>query len=115
MVTNSPRELIRELDSLPLPAYEKLEGFPRGYRLPLFSYIRAPGTAISTSRGCVYQCSYCDRSVFKRGFRSNSAEYTYEHLKIPEETLRNQARQHLRRPVYGEPRADRLALSEARR
>jgi radical SAM superfamily enzyme YgiQ (UPF0313 family) len=81
VVTNSPRKLIRELDSLPLPAYEKLEGFPRGYRLPLFSYIRTPGTAISTSRGCIYQCSYCDRSVFKRGFRSNSAEYTYEHLK----------------------------------
>jgi len=81
VVTNPPRKLIRELDSLPLPAYEKLEGFPRGYHLPLFSYIRTPGTAISTSRGCVYQCSYCDRSVFKRGFRSNSAEYTYEHLR----------------------------------
>jgi radical SAM superfamily enzyme YgiQ (UPF0313 family) len=81
VVTNPPRKLIRELDSLPLPAYEKLEGFPRGYRLPLFSYIRTPGTAISTSRGCIYQCSYCDRSVFRRGFRSNSAEYTYEHLK----------------------------------
>jgi radical SAM superfamily enzyme YgiQ (UPF0313 family) len=81
VMTNPPRKLIRELDSLPLPAYEKLEGFPRGYRLPLFSYIRTPGTAISTSRGCIYQCSYCDRSVFRRGFRSNSAEYTYEHLK----------------------------------
>jgi len=34
-----------------------------------------------TSRGCPYQCSYCDRSVFKRGFRSNSAEYIYEHMK----------------------------------
>lgn len=80
VVTNPPRQLIQELDSLPLPAYEKLEGFPRGYHLPLFSYVRTPGTAISTSRGCVYQCSYCDRSVFKRGFRSNSAEYTYQHL-----------------------------------
>jgi radical SAM superfamily enzyme YgiQ (UPF0313 family) len=78
---NPPRKLIPELDSLPFPAYQKLEGFPRGYHLPLFSYIRTPGTAISTSRGCVYQCSYCDRSVFKKGFRSNSADYTYEHLK----------------------------------
>jgi radical SAM superfamily enzyme YgiQ (UPF0313 family) len=85
VVTNPPRELIRDLDSLPLPAYQKLDGFPRGYRLPPFSYIRTPGTAISTSRGCVYQCSFCDRSVFKKGFRSNSAEYTYEHL----EHLRN--------------------------
>jgi radical SAM superfamily enzyme YgiQ (UPF0313 family) len=81
VVTNSPRELVRDLDSLPLPAYEKLAGFPREYHLPLFSYIRTPGTAISTSRGCVYECSYCDRSVFKKGFRSNSSEYTYEHLR----------------------------------
>jgi radical SAM superfamily enzyme YgiQ (UPF0313 family) len=81
VVTNSPRRGIRKLDSLPFPAYEKLEGFPVGYRLPPFSYINAPGTAISTSRGCVYQCSYCDRSVFKRGFRSNSAEYVYEHMR----------------------------------
>jgi radical SAM superfamily enzyme YgiQ (UPF0313 family) len=80
VVANPPRELIRELDSLPFPAYQKLEGFPRRYHLPLFSYVRTPGTAVSTSRGCVYQCSYCDRSVFKQGFRSNSAEYTYEHL-----------------------------------
>jgi radical SAM superfamily enzyme YgiQ (UPF0313 family) len=80
VLTNPPRQKIRNLDSLPLPAYEKLEGFPGGYRLPPFSYIHTPGSAISTSRGCIYRCSYCDRSVFKRSFRSNSAEYTYEHL-----------------------------------
>ncbi len=80
IVSNQPRTKIPELDTLPFPAYEKLDGFPRGYRLPPFSYINTPGTAISTSRGCVYQCSYCDRSVFKQGFRSNSAEYTYAHL-----------------------------------
>ena len=81
VVTNSPRRAIPDLDSLPLPAYETLAGFPRGYHLPLFSYIRAPGAAISTSRGCLYRCSYCDRSVFKRSFRSNSAEYAYRHMK----------------------------------
>ncbi len=78
---NSPRDKIPELDSLPFPAYEKLNGFPKGYRLPPFSYIHTPGTAMSTSRGCIYQCAYCDRSVFKKGFRSNSAEYTYDHMK----------------------------------
>ncbi|MCP4680275.1 MAG: radical SAM protein, partial [Deltaproteobacteria bacterium] len=82
IIANPPRSKIPELDSLPFPAYHKLEGFPRGYRLPPFSYIRAPGTAMSTSRGCVYQCSYCDRSVFKRSFRSNSAEYTYSHMEF---------------------------------
>ncbi len=82
IVTNPPRKKIADLDTLPFPAYHKLEGFPHGYRLPPFSYIHTPGAAISTSRGCVYRCSYCDRSVFKRGFRFNSAEYTYAHLQL---------------------------------
>ncbi len=79
-VTNPPREHIANLDTLPFPAYEKLSGFPKGYRLPLFSYIQTPGATMVTSRGCPYQCSYCDRSVFKRGFRYNSAQYIYAHM-----------------------------------
>ncbi len=80
-VSNPPRTHIPDLDTLPFPAYEKLEGFPRGYNLPLFSYIQTPGATMITSRGCVYRCSYCDRSVFQHGFRYNSAEYVYEHLR----------------------------------
>jgi len=80
VVANPPRLPIADLDSLPFPAYEKLRGFPRDYHLPLFSYIQTPGATMITSRGCMYQCSYCDRSVFKRGFRTNSAAYIYEHL-----------------------------------
>jgi anaerobic magnesium-protoporphyrin IX monomethyl ester cyclase len=80
VVTNRPRGRMPELDALPFPAYEKLKGFASGYSLPPFNYILTPGTGISTSRGCVYQCSFCDRSVFQRGFRSNSAEYTYAHM-----------------------------------
>ncbi len=78
---NQPREHIADLDALPFPAYEKLPGFPSKYHLPLFSYIKSPGATMITSRGCPYQCSYCDRSVFKRGYRYNSAAYIYEHMK----------------------------------
>ncbi|MGD9009929.1 MAG: radical SAM protein [Desulfobacteraceae bacterium] len=81
VITNPAREHIPDLDSLPFPAYEKLAGFPGSYHLPLFSYIQAPGATMVTSRGCPYQCSYCDRSVFKRGFRYNSPEYIYKHIK----------------------------------
>jgi magnesium-protoporphyrin IX monomethyl ester (oxidative) cyclase len=77
---NARREHIPDLDRLPFPAYEKLTGFPEGYHLPLFSYIRRPGATMVTSRGCPFQCSYCDRSVFKRGYRYNSAEYIFEHM-----------------------------------
>ncbi|HSM49377.1 MAG TPA: radical SAM protein, partial [Draconibacterium sp.] len=66
----------------PFPAYEKLEQFPKGYHLPLFSYIRSPGATMVTSRGCPYQCSYCDRSVFGQGYRYHSAQYIYEHMRF---------------------------------
>ncbi len=79
---NPERIKIENLDDLPFPAYEKIDAFPHKYRLPPFSYEKVPGASISTSRGCVYRCDYCDRSVFKRGFRYNSAEYTYEHLAL---------------------------------
>jgi anaerobic magnesium-protoporphyrin IX monomethyl ester cyclase len=80
IVTNAPRSPLPDLDQLPFPDYEGLKGFPRSYNLPLFSFIGFPGATMSTSRGCTYECSYCDRSVFKRTYRYNSPEYIYEHM-----------------------------------
>ncbi|HEY6008498.1 MAG TPA: radical SAM protein, partial [Geobacteraceae bacterium] len=79
-VLTAVREHIPDLDTLPFPAYHRLPGFPRQYNLPIFSYPTFPNTSIISSRGCPYQCSYCDRSVFSRGFRFNSPEYIFEHL-----------------------------------
>lgn len=70
-----------DLDRLPFPAYEKLDGYPHAYKLPIFNYPKAPNTSCISSRGCPYACSYCDRSVFRRTFRYNSAPYLYEHMK----------------------------------
>jgi len=81
IVTNPPRQPLPDMDRLPFPDYASLKGFPRGYNLPLFSFIRFPGATMTTSRGCPYQCSYCDRSVFKRSHRFNSAGYIYEHMR----------------------------------
>lgn len=74
------RSTTLDLDKLPFPSYEKLEGFPSAYKAPLFSYPKAPSSSCVTSRGCPYACTYCDRSVFGRSFRYNSAEYMHEHV-----------------------------------
>ena len=74
-----------DLDTLPFPAYDKLEGYPETYKLPIFNYPKAPNSSCISSRGCPYACSYCDRSVFQRSFRYNSAEYMYEHLRYLKE------------------------------
>ncbi len=80
VVNNGYRQVSIELDDLPFPAYEKLAGYPAAYMLPIFNYPKAPNASCISSRGCPYACSYCDRSVFRRSFRYNSAEYLYEHL-----------------------------------
>ena len=79
------RKTVINLDMLPFPAYEKLERYPEAYSLPIFNYPRAPNTSCISSRGCPYKCSYCDRSVFRRTFRYNSAAYLYEHLRYLKE------------------------------
>ena len=81
IVNNGYRKEALVLDDLPFPAYEKLAGYPDAYTLPIFNYPKAPNTSCISSRGCPYSCSYCDRSVFQRSFRYNSAEYLYQHLK----------------------------------
>jgi magnesium-protoporphyrin IX monomethyl ester (oxidative) cyclase len=81
IVVNPRRDRIRDLDELPFPAYEKLAGFPEGYHLPLFAYERRHGATMITSRGCPYTCSFCDRTVFERLYKTNSARYVYEHMK----------------------------------
>jgi anaerobic magnesium-protoporphyrin IX monomethyl ester cyclase len=75
-----PRPLLRDLDSLPRPAYEELSGFPKSYPMPIFNYPRSPATTMISSRGCPYACSYCDRSVFGSTFRYHSAPYLVDHL-----------------------------------
>jgi anaerobic magnesium-protoporphyrin IX monomethyl ester cyclase len=72
--------MLCDMDSLPFPAYDLLEGFPHSYLMPLFSYPSHPGAGIISSRGCVHRCTYCDRSVFGRTFRWNSPEYTVSQM-----------------------------------
>ncbi len=70
-----------ELDSLPVPGVSQAGRISRRASKPrLFNYPKAPTATIISSRGCPYQCSYCDRSVYRRSFRFNSAEYLYEHM-----------------------------------
>lgn len=76
-VTQS-RELIKDLDALPLPAWDLLPDLRKYYRPPAFSFNKLPSTSLITSRGCPGQCTFCDRSVFGNKVRAYSAEYVID-------------------------------------
>jgi radical SAM superfamily enzyme YgiQ (UPF0313 family) len=75
------RPPIMNLDSLPFPAWDLLDGFPSQYHPALFKYIRLPSTHIVSSRGCPNRCIFCDTSVFSKNIRFHSAEYVLEMIR----------------------------------
>ena len=73
-----PRQMIKELDSLPFPAWDLLDGFPYSYHPAVFKYKKLPSTHIISTRGCPCKCIFCDTSVFSRQIRFHSPEYVLE-------------------------------------
>lgn len=66
------RENIKELDNLPMPAWDLLPEYPYSYKpLEIAMSNRLQGSII-TSRGCPFDCSYCPKSVFGKAVRNHS-------------------------------------------
>lgn len=61
IIVNPPRELIKNLDSLPLPARDlvPINKYP-GSIMP----IRLPEVNVIASRGCPFRCCYCFKGTF---------------------------------------------------
>ncbi len=82
-VRTPPRELIEDLDALPLPAWDLLDGFPGSYNAPPFFNPGGPMCGLAPSRGCMFQCSFCFKGTFGSRCRSMSARRvgeTVDHL-----------------------------------
>lgn len=62
VVRTAPRPVIRDLDSVPLPAWDMIDF--RKYA-GSYQYMARPNTAIITSRGCPFDCVFCANAVWK--------------------------------------------------
>ena len=82
LTATAPRETIKDLDSLPFPAWDLLPRFPHAYHPAAFKTKRLPATYLLTSRGCPHQCIFCDTSVFSRQFRAFGAPYIIEMIRL---------------------------------
>ena len=69
---NPPRELISDLDTLPLPAWHLFN--LKRYKASPLTTRDSPVGPIETSRGCVFGCTYCNKCIFGRRFRFKSPE-----------------------------------------
>lgn len=75
------RAFIENLNELPLPPFHLLSMFPKYYRPSFQKFKRSPSTLLLTSRGCPYQCIFCDSVGLKNSYRSYSADYILELVK----------------------------------
>ncbi|MBN2137993.1 MAG: cobalamin-dependent protein [Sedimentisphaerales bacterium] len=69
------RSTIKDMDTLPLPAWDMIPDMTDIYRPSAPSYLRLPATTIVTSRGCFGQCIFCNSKLIHGGLRCFSADY----------------------------------------
>lgn len=72
------RQPLENLDTLPFPAWDLLDGFPFRYHPAVFKYKKLPSTHIVSARGCPHKCIFCDTSAFGHRIRFHSPEYVLE-------------------------------------
>ena len=70
----APRPRVDDLDSLAPPAWDLVPGFPHRFSPPPLRVRKSPAATLVTSRGCPFECSFCDRSIFGRKVRFHSVE-----------------------------------------
>ena len=69
---NPSRPIPKDLDDLPMPAWDLLPGFPHAYPPAIYDYPRGPVATIAASRGCPFHCKFCDTSTFGARMRAYS-------------------------------------------
>ncbi len=78
VVLTEKRAFVKDLDKLPLPMYGLVNIYD--YDVPPSFRRQSPVAPIETSRGCVWGCTYCNKSVFGRNFRYKSPERTVQEI-----------------------------------
>ncbi len=83
-----PAPTINELDSLQLPAWDLLPGFPDTSLPAIFDYPQGPVATLAASRGCPFLCKFCDTSTFGAKVRANSPQNVFSTMKYLNEKFR---------------------------
>lgn len=76
---NPRRPPIADLDTIPIPARDLLSDMKNYFHTPMRG-TKATANIIS-SRGCPFNCHYCDQTIFGRSWRAHSADYVVNEVR----------------------------------
>lgn len=80
---NKPRELIKNLDDLPFPAWESMPIKRYTYGPHGHDYLRAPFAPILTTRGCPFSCTFCaSTNLWRRRIRYRSPKNVVDEMEF---------------------------------
>jgi len=85
VVVNPPRELIKDLDMLPIPDRKliDMEHYKRSNSLAFNFSRKSPIATIMTSRGCPYECVFCStKNIWKRKWRPRSLSHVFREIEM---------------------------------
>ncbi len=77
-ITNSKREVLKDLDELPLPAWDLVN--IDSYKKVWAERGRKFTLNIATTRGCPYKCNWCAKPIYGNRYNSHSPEYITKHI-----------------------------------
>jgi len=79
IIENPPRSLIKNLDNLPIPNYDKYIDINKYSNFLSYAYNKRKQGIIFSSRGCPYKCKFCHNQLGD-SIRVKSAEKVFEEI-----------------------------------
>ncbi|HUS03065.1 MAG TPA: radical SAM protein, partial [Chitinophagaceae bacterium] len=86
IIKTARRSVIKELDALPLPAWDLINMEP--YRQSWLKHAGYFSMNIGTTRGCPFKCNWCAKPIYGNRYNSRSPENVIKELKLLQEKYR---------------------------
>jgi len=83
LVKTPQRSVMKDLDSLPLPAWDLIDITP--YRQSWMSHAGYFSLNMSTTRGCPFKCNWCAKPIYGNRYNARSPQHVVKELKLLKE------------------------------